>query len=193
VPLAHIKKKMADDSDSSGDEIFADMVGCGDAAEDDDNGSGDERECASGLGIRDIPIASAFQRILRGPDLSCDGDGDGDGDGPAVDHDAADSARRDMGVLRRWIEEKGGFVHPRLTLAPFPNAGIGGTLAPGADGSSAGGGSAGGGSVGELLIRVPAVCVMFADAASTAGLAAADSEGGEGDAGVDLKQVTFNS
>jgi len=53
-------------------------------------------------------------------------------------------------------------------MAPFKDSGVGGYLAP--DPTAAAGGDSCSCAVGEVLIRVPAECIMFADAESTAGL-----------------------
>jgi|AntAceMinimDraft_5_1070358.scaffolds.fasta_scaffold107024_1 hypothetical protein len=66
-------------------------------------------------------------------------------------------------------------------MAPFKDSGVGGYLERD---PTTGGGSDGTCAAGELLIRVPAECVMFADAESTAGL-----QGAGGHALGDLKQV----
>ena len=72
------------------------------------------------------------------------------------------------------------YVHPRLRMAPFKDSGVGGFLEPtttcNGDGS---------GAPGELLIRVPAACIMYADAESTRGFGS-----GAGPELGDLKQVT---
>ena len=46
----------------------------------------------------------------------------------AEDEDGADSEGRDLAVLSAWIARKGGFVHPRLVMRAFPDAGVGGAL-----------------------------------------------------------------
>ena len=46
----------------------------------------------------------------------------------AEDEDGADSEGRDLAVLSAWIARKGGYVHPRLVMRAFPDAGVGGAL-----------------------------------------------------------------
>jgi len=79
-------------------------------------------------------------------------------------------------------------VHPRLRMAPFKDSGVGAYLAPvpTAAAAASGGGGDCVGAVGEVLIRVPAECIMFADAESTAGL-----QGSGAYASGELKQVCW--
>lgn len=69
-------------------------------------------------------------------------------------------------------------------MAPFKDSGVGAYLAPDPTAAAAIGGGGCVGAVGEVLIRVPAECIMFADAESTAGL-----QGSGAYSAGDLKQV----
>jgi hypothetical protein len=91
------------------------------------------------------------------------------------DEDAEDSANRDLSILVEWVEKNGGFVHPKLCMAPFPDSGVGGCIR----------GHHGGLKESELLIRVPAKCIIFSDDASIEGLKAVPSSM----ASMDLKQM----
>lgn len=174
--------------------------GLADAHSDDDDDEEDKGfETAEGKDLRVAPMDAAFQRLFKASTLEVNGDDNvvsthdaapqthrkPPSAGDAADIASAtlstatataaaaknliavderpvpdDSISRDMAMLFGMIRAKGGFIHPSLRLGRFQREGVGGFLDHESEGAS----------TGDLLLRIPSDCIIFADNESIVGL-----------------------